>query len=101
MINAQLTLAEIDGWHVMLQHNLRHLCLSRDRKTCDDIASRLGDMLKEATQAASDIRRGANWQIYCQTCTFELPPNTRGIMMCRTCGERLKYWNLEYGEIRR
>lgn len=87
-----IAIAETEAFGILLTNHLQYV---EDARTCSIIASKLGLFQSLANKARVNIERGENWQLYCARCPYELAKNTHGRMECPTCGERLKYWNLD------
>ncbi len=90
-----IAVAEVDAFSQILDHHLRFIELSGDKRTCEVIMGKLGYMAEQAGKTRVNIVRGRRFQLFCKSCNFKLPPNIHGKMVCPTDGTRLSYWNLD------
>ncbi len=66
------------------------------------ILSKLGAYRHQTEQAYVKLKRGKSYQLYCDSCPFELAPNVDTVRRCPHCDEWLKTWSLSRGgEIKR
>ncbi len=101
MLDPDLIIAEINSLSITAEHHIRTAVQAQDVSTLTKLHAILDRVTEYARRQVKALKQPKldKWVLYCAWCGFNWGENVGKKNVCPDCGETMRIWDLNKGEV--